>query len=416
MSNPFSSSPRTGPLSGLRVLDMSRVLAGPWSGQLLADFGADVVKVERPGVGDDTRGWGPPYLKDAAGNETGEAAYYMSANRAKRSLTLDISKPEGQETCAALAGHADILLENYKVGGLAKYGLDYDSLKASNPRLIYCSITGFGQTGPYAARAGYDMIIQGAGGFMSLTGERDDLPGGGPQKGGVAVADLMTGMYATVAVLAALAWREKSGAGQYIDLALLDTQVSWLANQAMNYLVGGEVPRRAGNAHQNIVPYGVFPARDGHMILGIGNNSQLTKFLEIAGRADLMQDERFTTNTLRVQHREAVVAIVGGITAMRDLDDWLAELQPAGVPCGPINTLDRVFDDPQIKARGMRVKIPHALGVDVEYAGNPIRFSDSPVDYPRAAPLLGEHSDEVLEEWLGLDDAAIAALRQSGAV
>ena len=416
MSNPFSSSPRTGPLSGLRVLDMSRVLAGPWSGQLLADFGADVVKVERPGVGDDTRGWGPPYLKDAAGNETGEAAYYMSANRAKRSLTLDISKPEGQETCAALAGHADILLENYKVGGLAKYGLDYDSLKASNPRLIYCSITGFGQTGPYAARAGYDMIIQGAGGFMSLTGERDDLPGGGPQKGGVAVADLMTGLYATVAVLAALAWREKSGAGQYIDLALLDTQVSWLANQAMNYLVGGEVPRRAGNAHQNIVPYGVFPARDGHMILGIGNNSQLTKFLEIAGRADLMQDERFTTNTLRVQHREAVVAIVGGITAMRDLDDWLAELQPAGVPCGPINTLDRVFDDPQIKARGMRVKIPHALGVDVEYAGNPIRFSDSPVDYPRAAPLLGEHSDEVLEEWLGLDDAAIAALRQSGAV
>ena len=416
MSNPFSSSPRTGPLSGLRVLDMSRVLAGPWSGQLLADFGADVVKVERPGVGDDTRGWGPPYLKDAAGNETGEAAYYMSANRAKRSLTLDISKPEGQETCAALAGHADILLENYKVGGLAKYGLDYDSLKASNPRLIYCSITGFGQTGPYAARAGYDMIIQGAGGFMSLTGERDDLPGGGPQKGGVAVADLMTGMYATVAVLAALAWREKSGAGQYIDLALLDTQVSWLANQAMNYLVGGEVPRRAGNAHQNIVPYGVFPARDGHMILGIGNNSQLTKFLEIAGRADLMQDERFTTNTLRVQHREAVVAIVGGITAMRDLDDWLAELQPAGVPCGPINTLDRVFDDPQIKARGMRVKIPHALGVDVEYAGNPIRFSDSPVDYPRAAPLLGEHSDEVLEEWLGLDDAAIAALRQSDAV
>ena len=416
MSNPFSSSPRTGPLSGLRVLDMSRVLAGPWSGQLLGDFGADVVKVERPGVGDDTRGWGPPYLKDAAGKETGEAAYYMSANRAKRSLTLDISKPEGQETCAALAGHADILLENYKVGGLAKYGLDYDSLKASNPRLIYCSITGFGQTGPYAARAGYDMIIQGAGGFMSLTGERDDLPGGGPQKGGVAVADLMTGMYATVAVLAALAWRKKSGAGQYIDLALLDTQVSWLANQAMNYLVGGEVPRRAGNAHQNIVPYGVFPARDGHMILGIGNNSQLTKFLEIAGRADLMQDERFTTNTLRVQHREAVVAIVGGITAMRDLDDWLAELQPAGVPCGPINTLDRVFDDPQIKARGMRVKIPHALGVDVEYAGNPIRFSDSPVDYPRAAPLLGEHSDEVLEEWLGLDDAAIAALRQSGAV
>ena len=415
-SSPLGTSARTGPLTGLRVLDMSRVLAGPWSGQLMADFGADVVKVERPGVGDDTRGWGPPYLKDADGNETGEAAYYMSANRAKRSLTLDISTPEGQKICTDLAGRADVLLENYKTGGLAKYNLDYDSLKAHNRRLIYCSITGFGQTGPYATRAGYDMIIQAAGGFMSLTGERDDLPGGGPQKGGVAVSDLMTGMYATVAVLAALAWREKSGKGQYIDLALLDTQVSWLANQAMNYLVGGVVPKRAGNAHQNIVPYGVFPTRDGHMILGIGNNSQLTKFLEVAGRVELMEDERFTTNTLRVQHRDAVVAIIGGITAMRDLDDWLAALEPVGVPSGPINTLDRVFADPQINARGMRVKIPHALGVDVEYAGNPIKFSESPVDYPRAAPLLGEHTDEVLGEWLDLDADAIAALRQSGTV
>jgi len=415
-SSPLGTSARTGPLTGLRVLDMSRVLAGPWSGQLMADFGADVVKVERPGVGDDTRGWGPPYLKDADGNETGEAAYYMSANRAKRSLTLDISTPEGQKICTDLAGRADVLLENYKTGGLAKYNLDYDSLKARNRRLIYCSITGFGQTGPYATRAGYDMIIQAAGGFMSLTGERDDLPGGGPQKGGVAVSDLMTGMYATVAVLAALAWREKSGKGQYIDLALLDTQVSWLANQAMNYLVGGVVPKRAGNAHQNIVPYGVFPTRDGHMILGIGNNSQLTKFLEVAGRVELMEDERFTTNTLRVQHRDAVVAIIGGITAMRDLDDWLAALEPIGVPSGPINTLDRVFADPQINARGMRVKIPHALGVDVEYAGNPIKFSESPVDYPRAAPLLGEHTDEVLGEWLDLDADAIAALRQSGTV
>jgi crotonobetainyl-CoA:carnitine CoA-transferase CaiB-like acyl-CoA transferase len=415
-SSPLGTAARTGPLTGLRVLDMSRILAGPWSGQLMADFGADVVKVERPGVGDDTRGWGPPYLKDADGNETGEAAYYMSANRAKRSLTLDISTPEGQKICTDLAGRADVLLENYKTGGLAKYNLDYDSLKAHNRRLIYCSITGFGQTGPYATRAGYDMIIQAAGGFMSLTGERDDLPGGGPQKGGVAVSDLMTGMYATVAVLAALAWREKSGKGQYIDLALLDTQVSWLANQAMNYLVGGVVPKRAGNAHQNIVPYGVFPTRDGHMILGIGNNSQLTKFLEVAGRVELMEDERFTTNTLRVQHRDAVVAIIGGITAMRDLDDWLAALEPVGVPSGPINTLDRVFADPQINARGMRVKIPHALGVDVEYAGNPIKFSESPVDYPRAAPLLGEHTDEVLGEWLDLDADAIAALRQSGTV
>ncbi len=416
MNDPLSRRKRTGPLTGLRVLDMSRVLAGPWSAQLLADFGADVVKVERPGVGDDTRGWGPPYLKDGDGAETGEAAYYMSANRAKRSLTLDISIPEGQKTCTALAGRADILLENYKAGGLAKYNLDYDSLKAANKRLIYCSITGFGQTGPYAARAGYDMIIQAAGGFMSLTGERDDLPGGGPQKGGVAVSDLMTGMYATVAVLAALAWREKSGLGQYIDLALLDTQVSWLANQGMNYLISGEAPKRAGNAHQNIVPYGAFPTRDGHMILGIGNNSQLSKFFEIAGRAELMEDERFTTNSFRVEHRDAVVAIIGGITAMRDMDEWLTELDPAGVPCGPINTLDRVFADPQINARGMRVKIPHALGIEVEHAGNPIKFSESPVDYPRAAPLLGEHTDEVLGEWLGLDAAAIAALHCSGAV
>jgi len=409
-------SDQTGALQGIRVLDLTRILAGPSCTQILGDLGADIIKIERPGSGDDTRRWGPPWAQTREGEDTQESAYYMCANRNKRSVTVDMSKPEGVAILKRLLKDCQILTENFKTGGLKKYGMDYESLKDEFPDLIYCSITGFGQTGPYAARARYDMIIQGAGGFMSLTGERDDLPGGGPQKGGVAVADLMTGMYATVAVLAALAWREKSGAGQYIDLALLDTQVSWLANQAMNYLVGGDVPRRAGNAHQNIVPYGVFPARDGHMILGIGNNSQLTKFLEVAGRAELMQDERFKTNTLRVQHREAVVAIIGGITAMRDLDDWLAELQPAGVPCGPINTLDRVFDDPQIKARGMRVKIPHALGVDVEYAGNPIRFSASPVDYPRAAPLLGEHTDEVLQEWLGLDDTAIAALRQSGAV
>ncbi len=416
MANTLSPKPRTGPLSGFRVLDMSRVLAGPWSGQLLADLGADVVKIERPEVGDDTRSWGPPYLKDGAGKETGEAAYYMSTNRAKRSFTLDISKPEGQRICADLAATADILLENYKVGGLAKYGLDYASLQTSNPGLIYCSITGFGQTGPYATRAGYDLIIQAAGGFMSLTGERDDLPGGGPQKGGVAVADLMTGMYATVAVLAALAWREKYGVGQHIDLALLDTQVSWLANQAMNYLVGGNVPGRAGNAHQNIVPYGVFPTRDGHMILGIGNNTQLMKFLRIAGRPELIEDPRFKTNTLRVENREAIVAIIGGITAMRDLDDWLAELEPAGVPSGPINTLDRVFDDPQINARGMRVAIPHALDIEVEHAGNPINFSATPVDYPRAAPLLGEHTEEVLKEWLGLNNQAIGALRRDSVI
>ncbi len=416
MNNSIDSKSRSGPLAGIKVLDMTRVLAGPWSGQLLADLGADVVKVERPETGDDTRSWGPPFLKDKTGEETNEAAYYLSANRAKRSLTLDISTSEGQKLCASLASHADILLENYKVGGLTKYNLDYESLVSANPKLIYCSITGFGQTGPYAARAGYDLIIQAAGGFMSVTGERDDLPGGGPQKAGIAVSDLMTGMYATVAVLAALKWREKTGKGQYIDLALLDTQVSWLANMAMNYLVGQEVPERAGNAHQNIVPYGVFPTRDGHMILGIGNNNQLSKFLDIAGRPELMNEERFSTNTARVQNRESVIAIISGITAMRTLNEWLAELEHVGVPCGPINTLDRVFSDEHVIARGMRVKIPHALGMDVEYAGNPIKFSGSPVDYPRAAPLLGEHSEEILEEWLQLDKIEISKLRTNNII
>ncbi len=408
--------PKSAALDGVIVLDFTRILAGPYCTMILADLGAEVVKVERPESGDDTRRFAPPYFADSDGNETSEAAYFHAANRGKKSLTLDLGHPRGQEIARTLADSADVIVENFKAGDIGKFGLGYEAVRASNPSVIYCSITGFGQTGPYAARAGYDMIIQGAGGFMSLTGERDDLPGGGPQKGGVAVSDLMTGMYATVAVLAALAWREKSGAGQHIDLALLDTQVSWLANQAMNYLVSGEVPRRAGNAHQNIVPYGTFPARDGHMILGIGNNTQLSKFLEIAGRPELMQDPRFKDNTTRVENREAVVAIIGGITAMRDLDDWLAELEPAGVPSGPINTLDRVFDDPQVLARGMRVKIPHALGVEVEHAGNPIRFSASPVDYPRAAPLLGEHTDEVLAEWLGLDAPAIAQLRRKEAV
>lgn len=416
MNNLIDSNSRTGPLAGLKVLDMTRVLAGPWSGQLLADLGADVVKVERPKTGDDTRSWGPPFLKDKTGQETNEAAYYLSANRAKRSLTLDISTSEGQKLCASLASQSDILLENYKVGGLTKYNLDYESLVSQNPKLIYCSITGFGQTGPYAARAGYDLIIQAAGGFMSVTGERDDLPGGGPQKAGIAVSDLMTGMYATVAVLSALKWRETSGKGQYIDLALMDTQVSWLANMAMNYLVGQEVPERAGNAHQNIVPYGVFPTRDGHMILGIGNNYQLSKFLDIAGRPELMEEEKFSTNTARIRNREAVIAIISEITAMKSLNEWLSELEPAGVPCGPINTLDRVFSDEHVIARGMRIKIPHSLGMDIEHAGNPIKFSESPVDYPRAAPLLGEHSDEILKEWLQLDEKEILNLRTNNII
>ena len=406
---------RSGPLAGLKVLDLSRILAGPWAGQLLADFGADVVKVERPRVGDDTRAWGPPFLRDTSGTETNDnAAYYMSANRGKRSITLDFAAPEGQAVVKRLVEHADALIENYKVGGLAKFGLDYAALREVNPRLIYCSITGFGQSGPYAHRTGYDLIAQAMGGIMSITGERDDLPGGGPQKVGVAAADLMTGMYAATAILAALASRERTGRGQHIDLALLDTQVAWLANQAMNYLIGGEAPERAGNEHQNMVPYGVFATRDGHFALAIGNNSQLRKFCDVAGHPEIPDDPRFATNVDRLRNRVELIATLNDITRQRTLDEWSALLEPVGVPCGPINSIDRVFDDPHVQARGMKVSIPHSLGVEVDYPANPIKFSETPVDYPRAAPMLGEDSDTVLRDWLDLDDAAVAALRESG--
>ena len=407
---------RSGPLAGLKVLDLSRILAGPWAAQLLADFGADVVKVERPGSGDDTRSWGPPFLRDAAGVETADAAYFLSANRAKRSITLDLSAPPGQGLVRRLARCADVLIENYKVGGLAKYGLDYASTRAINPRLIYCSITGFGQSGPYAARTGYDLIAQGAGGLMSVTGERDDLPGGGPQKVGVAAADLMTGMYAATAVLAALASRARTGRGQHIDLALLDTQVAWLANQAMNYLVGGMVPSRTGNEHHNIVPYGVFPTRDGHVALAIGNDGQFRKFCAVAGRPELAEDARFATNAGRVGNREALIPLLNDVTRARTMDAWIAALEPAGVPCGPINTIDRVFADPQIAARAMRVTIPHGAGVAVDHPANPVKFSETPVDYPRAAPLLGADADDILRDWLALDAAALDALREDGVV
>ena len=404
---------RTGPLVGLKVLDLSRILAGPWAGQLLADFGADVVKVERPGTGDDTRAWGPPFLRDTEGAETtNNAAYYMSANRGKRSITLDFAAPEGQAVVKRLVECADVLIENYKVGGLAKYGLDHAALSAVNPRLIYCSITGFGQSGPYAHRTGYDLIAQAMGGIMSITGERDDLPGGGPQKVGVAAADLMTGMYASSAILAALASRERSGRGQHIDLALLDTQVAWLANQAMNYLIGGEAPERAGNEHQNIVPYGVFPTRDGHFALAVGNNSQLRKFCDVAGCPEIAEDPRFATNIGRLRNRVELIATLNDITRQRTMDEWSALLEPVGVPCGPINTLDRVFADRQVQARGMKVSIPHSLGVEVEYPANPVKFSETPVDYPRAAPTLGEDADTVLRDWLDLDEAAVQALRE----
>ena len=395
----------------MRVLDLSRVLAGPWAGQLMADLGADVVKVERPGAGDDTRAWGPPWLTDDEDKPTGESAYYLSANRNKRSVTVDMSKPEGQALIKQLAANADILIENFKVGGLSQYGLDYASLKELNPRLIYCSITGFGQTGPYAPRAGYDFLIQGMGGLMSLTGRPDGTEGEGPIKVGVALTDVMTGLYATVAALAALAHRERTGQGQYIDLALLDVQIACLANQAANYLVGGMVPKRMGNAHPSIVPYQDFPTADGYMIIAVGNDGQFANCCTALDKPEWSRDERFATNPQRVKHREELIALMRGVTVTRTTSEWIALMEKAGVPCGPINTLDKVFDDPQVQARGMRIEMPHPLAGEVPLVANPIRMSESPVQYHRPPPTLGEHTDEVLASWLALGSAELAELR-----
>jgi formyl-CoA transferase len=392
------------------VLDLSRVLAGPWCGQNLADLGAEVIKVERPGSGDDTRAWGPPYLRDARGEDTSEAAYYLAANRGKRSVTIDLAHPDGRRIVRELAAHCDILLENYKVGDMARFGLSYSELSSINPRLIYCSITGFGQTGPYAQRAGYDFIIQGMGGLMSITGERDDLPGGGPQKVGVAVSDLMTGMYATVAILAALAHCQRTGAGQHIDLALLDVQVAMLANMASNYLASGVAPRRWGNAHANIVPYQTFETLDGHIIVAVGNDAQYVKFCELGGRPDLARDPRFEKNASRVRQREVLVPLLAEMVRGRTSAYWLEALERAGVPSGPINTLEEVFGDPHVVARGMKVELPHPIAGRVPMVGNPMHFSGTPITYEHAPPILGEHTDTVLREVLGYDDAAIAAV------
>jgi crotonobetainyl-CoA:carnitine CoA-transferase CaiB-like acyl-CoA transferase len=405
-----------GALQGVRVLDLSRVLAGPWAGQLLADLGADVVKVERPGAGDDTRAWGPPWLNDPEGHSTGESAYYLSANRNKRSVTIDIATAEGQQLVRQLAGKADVVLENFKVGGLAQYGLDYAGLKAVNPRLVYCSITGFGQSGPYASRAGYDFLIQGMGGLMSLTGRPDGTQGAGPMKVGVALTDIMTGLYATVAVLAALKRREQSGEGQHIDLALLDVQIASLANQAANYLVGDVVPKRMGNAHPNIVPYQEFPTADGYMIVAVGNDSQFANLCKTLGKPEWSSDERFSTNPQRVKHRSELIALIHGMTVRRTTDEWVAAMEAAGVPCGPINTLDRVFADPQVQARGVRIEMPHPLGRDVALVANPIRLSESPVQYRRAPPTLGQHTEEVLSDWLGTTATELDALRARKAI
>ncbi|WP_176515863.1 CaiB/BaiF CoA transferase family protein [Pseudomonas faucium] len=403
-----------GALSHLRVLDLSRVLAGPWSGQILADLGADVIKVERPGSGDDTRAWGPPFLKDAQGENTSEAAYYLSANRNKRSVTIDFTQPEGQRLVRELAARSDIVIENFKVGGLAAYGLDYQSLKAVNPKLIYCSITGFGQTGPYAKRAGYDFMIQGLGGLMSLTGRPDGEEGAGPVKVGVALTDILTGLYSTVAILAALAHRDQAGVGQHIDMALLDVQVACLANQAMNYLTTGNPPRRLGNAHPNIVPYQDFPTADGDFILTVGNDGQFRKFAEVAGQPQWADDPRFATNKQRVANRAELIPLIRQATVFKTTAEWVQQLEAAGVPCGPINDLAQMFQDPQVVARGLAVTLPHVLAGSVPQVASPIRLSETPVEYRHAPPLLGEHTEVVLADVLGLDASSLQRLRDAG--
>jgi len=408
-------------LDGIRILDLSRVLAGPWCTQTLADLGADVVKVERPTFGDDTRGWGPPFLKDSAGNDSTDAAYYLGTNRNKRSITCDIASAQGQEIIRALALVSDVFIENFKFGDMARYGLDFASLHKINPRLVYCSVTGFGQTGPYRERAGYDYAVQGIGGLMSVTGERDDL-GGGPQKVGVAVADLFTGMYASVAILAALRHAENTGQGQHIDMALLDTQVAMLANLGANYLVSGKVPGRAGNAHQNIVPYQVFevaPSANGnkdHLILAVGNDGQYAKFCTVAGRPDLSQDPRFAKNSERVRNRAVLVPMLEEVMRTRSKQDWLSVLEAAKVPCGAINNLAEVFDDPHVQSRAMVHTWDRPGTGPVNLVSSPMKLSATPVRNDVAPPLLGQHTNEVLGELLGYSSEKIQQLRKDAII
>ncbi|HET9652358.1 MAG TPA: CaiB/BaiF CoA-transferase family protein [Usitatibacter sp.] len=403
-----------GPLKGVRVLDLSRILAGPWCTQILADLGAEVIKVERRGTGDDTREWGPPFVQSADGRR-GDSAYFLGTNRGKKSITLDIGTAEGQRIAKELAQRADIVIENYKFGDMKRYGLDYASLSALNPRLVYCSITGFGQTGPYRERAGYDFMIQAMGGLMSVTGERDELPGGGPQKCGVPIADIMTGMYATVAIVAALRERDQSGVGQHIDMSLLDTQVGWLANHALNYLVSGTVPKRWGNAHPNLAPYQAFPTKDGNIILAIGNQGQFRRFCELAGLA-IADDPRFVDNRARLANRDALVSLVAGAMKERTTAEWMEALEREGVPCGPINTIDQVFADPHVVHRGLRFDLAHAHAPSVPQVANPIRFSRTAIEYELPPPVLGQHTGQVLAEWLGMNEGEVASLKDQGVV
>ena len=402
------------PLSGIRVFDMTRVLAGPSATQILGDLGADVIKIERPGTGDDSRGLGPPYLKDASGAETGESAYFMSANRNKRSLTLNLTSTEGQELARSLIAHCDVVIENFRTDNLSQYGLAYEQIKDHFPRLIYCSVTGFGHTGPYARRAGYDYLVQGMGGIMSVTGE----PGGPPQKVGVGIADLMTGMYAAVAILAALRHRDATGHGQYIDMALLDTQVAWLSYVGQNYLTSGQVPRRFGNQHPNIMPYQVFGAADGLLILAIGNDAQFERFCAFCKRSELSADPRYATNAQRLRNRDSLTPVIADLIAAHPIRHWVEGLTKVNVPCSPINSIDQVFADPQVKARDMEISMPHpaAASEPVRLIGSPIKMSDSPVSYRRPPPTLGQHSAEVLHELLGLKPDQIDGLRRRGVI
>jgi crotonobetainyl-CoA:carnitine CoA-transferase CaiB-like acyl-CoA transferase len=405
-----------GPLEGIRVLDLTRVLAGPWAAQNLADLGAEVIKVERPKKGDDSRAFGPPWLKDAQGRDTAESAYFACANRGKKSLTLDLAHPRGQAIARELAAKSDVLLENFKFGDLERYGLGYAQLREANPGLIYCSVTGFGHTGPWRERPGYDFMIQGMGGLMSVTGERDDRPGGGPQKAGIPIADLITGMYASIAVCAALAHRAKTGVGQHLDMALFDSLVAVLANQAGNYLATGEPPGRLGNDHPNIAPYQVFRTADGSLILACGNDNLFGKFCELAGRPELAKDPRFATNGKRVANRVELTRILSELFVGRSTQEWIGALEAAGVPCGPINDLAQVFSEPQALARGLRMERPHPSAGMVSLVRSPMRFSGTPVEHGVPPPTLGQHTDEVLRELLKKDASDIARLRSEGIV
>ncbi|MGA0382489.1 MAG: CaiB/BaiF CoA transferase family protein [Arenicellales bacterium] len=405
-----------GALSHIRVLDLSRVLAGPWCTQMLADLGADVIKIERPGVGDDTRQWGPPFIPAAGSTGLGESTYFLGANRGKRSVTINLAERKGQALAREMAALSDVVVENFKVGALARYGLDYLSLKALNPRLVYCSITGFGQNGPYADRAGYDFMIQGMGGLMSITGEAEGTEGAGPQKVGVAMADIVTGLYCASAIQAALIHRDRSGEGQYIDMALLDCQVAVLANQAMMYLAAGEVPNRMGNAHPNIVPYQVFATRDAHLILAVGNDGQFKRLCDLLGRPELAEDERFATNRARVAHRSEIINILAKIIRQKSTDEWVPLIESQGIPCGRINRIDQALDEAQVKHRNMRTQVVHQGLGEIDILASPIRMSETPTRVDRAPPMLGEHTEEVLEELLEYSAGDISALRRSGII